>query len=527
MSESKHNIQKMVFEIKSIQQKHAYEIQNEIASICEGFLLKEIDALFTKYDHEHLTIRIDRIEIDLGEITKDELQETLIRKIRTELEKILQQLKKQDRLNRNESTENSAYVLNHLADFTTECGKAQGLKIITERQQSWELFIHFIIKGYFPWWATHEVEFDVLEKEIVTLCRKQPSRLNELQNLLVKDPWYVSRLVNESSEPFVEYIFTHVLGSDSFYRAYYILIKYFERVFVRSKTFRKHVFAHYWFELLNYLQGSKRTKYVQAEVWLFRQLCKKYRKNVKLVLHKLQSNQTDWEKLLDQEHEDVKYQLNSLFKRIAREEPGKDDDSLQKSNKHPMLSQVDKDEVSREEEVKTNDFTNEKEDIYTGYAGLVVLHPFYKELFVACGLLKTNDFVNKRARQKALRLLDYIATGNVAQSAEFDLVLHKLICGISLSSPLGEFVEISAPEREQADQLISAAIAHWSALKNTSIDGFREAFLKRKGKLQRVGDNWLLQVDKQPYDVLLDKLPWNLAMLKQPWNKYLLNVEWY
>jgi hypothetical protein len=63
-------------------------------------------------------------------------------------------------------------------------------------------------------------------------------------------------------------------------------------------------------------------------------------------------------------------------------------------------------------------------------------------------------------------------------------------------------------------------------LKGTSIDGLRETFLQRNGKLFTKNDNLALQIEQSSIDMLLDHLPWNLGIIKLPWMKDLLKVEW-
>ena len=69
-------------------------------------------------------------------------------------------------------------------------------------------------------------------------------------------------------------------------------------------------------------------------------------------------------------------------------------------------------------------------------------------------------------------------------------------------------------------------ITHWSALKNTSIDGLREGFLKRDGLITKKENGWLLQVERKTMDVLLENIPWGYSTISLMWNDYLLTVEW-
>ena len=66
---------------------------------------------------------------------------------------------------------------------------------------------------------------------------------------------------------------------------------------------------------------------------------------------------------------------------------------------------------------------------------------------------------------------------------------------------------------------------HWGALKSTSIDGLRNSFLMRNGKLSKE-EIWQLTVENKAWDVLLAQLPWGISMVKTPWMEELLYVHW-
>jgi len=105
-------------------------------------------------------------------------------------------------------------------------------------------------------------------------------------------------------------------------------------------------------------------------------------------------------------------------------------------------------------------------------------------------------------------------------------VLPKLLCGIDIEFPINTNIRITDDQMKEVDEMLLAIIEHWSVLKNTSIDGLRESFLKRSGKLTIENREWLLQIEQRPYDMLLQQLPWGISMIKLPWMKKLLITEW-
>lgn len=157
--------------------------------------------------------------------------------------------------------------------------------------------------------------------------------------------------------------------------------------------------------------------------------------------------------------------------------------------------------------------------------GMILLHPFIPHLFRHTGLCQGNEFVSEGVRQTAARLLHFAATGFPDQE-EHQMAVAKLLTGIELHTSLDHIYMPSVPMLEEAEQMLSSVIAHWTILKQTSISGLRESFLQRSG-ICRIKENTLfIQMESATVDVLLDHLPWNLSMIKLPWLNHLIKVNW-
>jgi hypothetical protein len=121
--------------------------------------------------------------------------------------------------------------------------------------------------------------------------------------------------------------------------------------------------------------------------------------------------------------------------------------------------------------------------------------------------------------------LQFLVTGK-DETEEFDLVLNKILCGIDIDKVVPTLILPDEETKTECDLLLMEVIKHWEVLKNTSIAGLREAFLQRAGKLSRVDDGWLLQVEQKAIDVLINHLPWGIGIIKLPWMNEMLYVEW-
>jgi hypothetical protein len=124
-----------------------------------------------------------------------------------------------------------------------------------------------------------------------------------------------------------------------------------------------------------------------------------------------------------------------------------------------------------------------------------------------------------------VHLLHFLATGK-EHAADFDLVFEKYLCGMNINQVTYRFTMLSEQMKIEADTLLQSVIKHWAVLKSTSIEGLREGFLQRKGKLIVTGNNSKVIMEQNTLDILLQKVPWNISLLKLPWIDHLIHVEW-
>lgn len=167
----------------------------------------------------------------------------------------------------------------------------------------------------------------------------------------------------------------------------------------------------------------------------------------------------------------------------------------------------------------------EPEKFFIKTGGIVLLSPFLKPFFTELGLLDGDQWINKAAAYRAVHLLKWLGTGQ-EQQPEYDLLLEKICCSLPPEEPVPVDIELEEKEMQEAVNLLTAVIGHWSALKNTSIAGLRESFFKRDAILTRRQNGWLLQVERKTLDVLVDRIPWVYHPVRLPWNDYLIMVEW-
>jgi hypothetical protein len=217
--------------------------------------------------------------------------------------------------------------------------------------------------------------------------------------------------------------------------------------------------------------------------------------------------------------EDAKRVLEEIAKRPEAPKPvTAAEQDVQDISKHTYAA-------DRREEQSAAPILAEGEMIATGAAGLILLHPYLGRFLSAVGLRDEKGWAEKDSPIRAAQLLHYLATKET-EAAEYELLLHKILCGLPIDHPLPRRFEPTPQEAEECEKLLEAVIRHWTMLGKTSPDGLRQTFLRRTGLLRQQGNNWQLHVETSAFDVLLDGLPWGYHLIKLSWMPTILEVQW-
>ncbi|WP_299885367.1 contractile injection system tape measure protein [uncultured Lacinutrix sp.] len=182
---------------------------------------------------------------------------------------------------------------------------------------------------------------------------------------------------------------------------------------------------------------------------------------------------------------------------------------------------------SLETEIKFNDKNLVKEVIEDGthvsLVGLVIVCAFLPQFLKTLGYIGSEGEIQN---QKAIPiLLHYLVTGE-KEAPEWKLTLAKVLSGLRPNEYCNTQIKPSEIIDAEIDKFLKAIIHHWDTLKNTSPDGFREAFLKREGVLKFKNGFYYLYVEGQTVDILLNYVTWNYTTIRLNWMKQILFVEW-
>jgi hypothetical protein len=217
-------------------------------------------------------------------------------------------------------------------------------------------------------------------------------------------------------------------------------------------------------------------------------------------------------KIIDLLHGSLMTQFLHLLQLPDVEKPGAD----------PVAQKIELPDIAKGLKEDEDAFT---EEIYIENAGLVLAAPYLPRLFAMLELTEESDFKNRKAAERAVHLLQFMVNESI-DSPEYQLVLNKILCGVGTGIPITREIEISPREKETIEGLIRGMVENWKIIGNTSVQGLRESFLQREGRLGLKDDAWHLLVEQRAFDMLLDQIPWSFSIIKHPWMEWVVHVTW-
>jgi hypothetical protein len=199
----------------------------------------------------------------------------------------------------------------------------------------------------------------------------------------------------------------------------------------------------------------------------------------------------------------------------------KAEDSKANMDKKPVSDDSISEKAASPKEI---DPSNESSH-FINNAGVVLLWPFIAPFFERLNILKDGKFETMRDKFRAIHALQYLVTGN-EEHQEHELAIQKLICGIDINEVYEPQQPLNKENKEMAESLLLHVIKTWTIIGHTSVEGLRESFLQRNGKLTLNEEAIYLQVEQKSYDMLLDRLPWSIAIINFSWMAKPINVIW-
>ncbi|MBS1510476.1 MAG: hypothetical protein JST86_06540 [Bacteroidetes bacterium] len=461
-----HKVNILKMQTTCTSQEQALELRRNFFSNCSDEMASVMDNVYNQFCTEEEWINIQKLEIDLGKIPTGRLSQTFFQKLEEELVKALVAKIQQPESNKQTVTQQEGYAA---------------------------MLEYFLQTGALPWWAAADTPAtDELVQEVL---ERNPQRLYQFLIKNIRNSFVFRRLVYQCNDDTVEKItalFT------SLQQAQQQMISWKKQI-VESGILPGNILSKIFSE-------AAQNKMLLANA---SQLVVPEDAN-SMNRSKLETIFIDY---LIQEPE-TKEQSTLILQKVQRlinAEPIKDENRKELNTTPEIIVAEEKIDLPVKLQSKT--------------AGIILAAPYLKQLFTQTGLWKDAAWATTEAWHRAVHLVRFIATGE-QQGAEQEMILEKLLCGMAIEMPLQKDIALSENEEREAASLLTSIIANWPQLKNTSVAGLQQTFLKRKGILEKKENDWHLTVERKTADVLLDSLPWGFSSLQLPWNNYFIFTVW-
>lgn len=532
-----HIIHKQIIEVELPRGRSAAVLQDRIRNCWYDRILPRLDNVFSSLVDEAVIIRVDKLSLDLGEVSETMLEQQLTAKALESIEKMLKE------------------------KLRFEVDASNGVSAVPVRKADAEILLYFLTRGRLPWWSPVK-DLDRLEATMME-AGMLPGGFSERFLLAIADPAVMRRLSFQFSRPFLQFLAACCIPS--FEESGYATVDPAEAL----AAFSSGGYFRFSAETSASGESAATVGSTPADEDRQRDAGDNLRSGtdqpvdaaeMEMTNENVQAERTDGRRAeersdeinlagatsMARQPEEQSLHLpasgkegsiasgteQSLSGRPDQVPSGKGTTAIPGASgnekKHPDEKErwVDAALRLRGNETRRNDAAlRDDEALYIELAGLVILHPFLKPFFEALELTAGRAFRDEASMHKAVHLLGYLATGET-DIQEQRLILPKLICGMAWTAPIERTGIITEADRTEAENLLTATIAHWKALKNASPDALREGFLQREGKLTQRENGWQLDVEKKTLDILMGSMPWGISMVKYPWMKALLFVNW-
>jgi hypothetical protein len=572
MSPQKHRIMRQVLEIRGCPSAHAWRVQSEIQRIYYQRIVPLIERAFASVSSPDRILRIDALEIDLGEVELDELEHALSKKF-------------------------EAVFARELTAAVSQAQRASGTANDVTLASQLELFSYYVQTGAVPWWA-ELARRSLLEENLEFLIQQAPGALTQAMQELWNQEQALRRIVLSYPDHLLDDLFrvlaprleaalpgfarelatllqttsasksrspslgrnllweetlrlantrdVSALEPSSFFRAIFMRLAHRSGVDYRSLISDIH----------EALQAGSSEVYPRAAVIsqsLYREICSPTVESGS----QAESIRAELVELLDRFDRfglytaDLRVRLRTMLDRLPPssiaqalaklklwESRAADGETL--SDKlmdelvglappsepgHNPLQAVKETAESARDRTPIDLSFSDSDELYVNNSGLVILWPFLKRFFEHLGLVDEKKFNDEAAVQRSVGLLQYLVSED-ASPQEYLLALNKILCGMALDEVFDFGPPVTEVEIEECRHLLTTVIEHAPILRNMSIPGFRNTFLLRKGQLSARDGIWRLRVERETYDVVLDRFPWSVSWLKLPWMEFPMHVEW-
>jgi len=529
-----HIIKRQVLDIHTAVTTHSHQLQNDMRSFYYEKLLPLIEEACNQFDSGEV-IRIDRLVIDLGEVSSKKMDDVFIRKFESKLQ---EQLSKALHVETQENVGVSGPTVKRIAQSTSDL----------------ELIASFLKTGILPWWKK-EISLINLEAIFLEQLKKRPDEVKRFIASNSSNDIFLMRLQNQFSEKIMADILAlFQSGKPDAERQFSIKLVQFFRQTIKDAgvhgavgnrievTMIRFVIEHAGKlpqekDLFEYLMTAVKgtagisredfsRTFFNATLFPSSKIKKEYDESFLARLKEILSASGFDSGLGKAYNQLLKKSSGAVEKTNAKEK----NLTEKPAKKIKPIEKESLDISSASEEKKADKFSKQVnaekiEEVYVQNAGLVLLWNYLPFYFKHVGLLTEGNFINDEARQRAAHLLQYVASGQSA-TPEFEMPLNKILCGIPLTETLEAGIDLTEKEKTETENMLQTVLDHWGALGKASSLALRQSFLCRAGMLVNEDNSWMLRVEESGIDILLNKIPWSYSIINFKWMEKPIYVSW-
>lgn len=488
-----HQISKHILSVECSSMAFAKEIQRSAAGLMQNEFYPKFERLLDKYSKEGFVWSIDCIEIEIPPLSRKNWKSELVEKA---LEKI------------------ESFLISSNKDFNRmeirqQPGDFPGL-VVSYEEYAGLLFLDYLKQGFFN--QTPAIKtIDDIERSLISGKRNDVFK-EKLIMLFAGYPQSLLRFIYTVSDKTRNIIKEEITGSTAVFRILQREIKYDKKLFSSSKDYRM------WLEFLEWMIFLFDKNKISQSLLLsgFR--------NSALAYFGIHSEQID-EFFKNSDSSELIRLIEKFHLTVPENKIGSVSNPAGNSVSESVPLSYKRFDLKEALPDNQQNYSF-NQSVYIQNSGLVIVHPFLIYLFERLNLYKDQEWTSKRNHHKAILISQYLITG---QSVFFEneLVLNKIICGLEPFAVINTQIKLSKKDIAEANVMLESVIAYWKMLKNTSIEGLRETFLNRNGKLVfSENGKYALWVEQKGVDVLMSHIPWGISMVKTPWMKNFLECNW-
>jgi hypothetical protein len=483
-----HIIHKVSIEVAVKNKEKAYLIKDNINSFLTVDVFPKLEKYIDTLDDTlpaH-TIQISRVTLELNESEASlntDLRDHIVKQFKKELTETIKPALKPDYDPENE----------------------EQVSLWSEQDKLLQTFIHFLEKGHMPWWSSNENAINILESEMFKKIISAKTFENRVSYIIQK-PSVRERIINQLTNT---------------------QIKQLVLTIIKNKNLKINL------EAANVKQLSQLTLIDRNVIWsLILDILKQYsgKSDANLEEYTLQQILKTLPLLrITRDHTNEAQTWKEIIKifPFIKQDQGiasVKNTTLEKNQENVQQPTQTNSFLPSDKDAQNDTVLEENKGHYVQNAGLVLIHPFIKNLFLHCDLIdtKTQELINP---ELCVHLLHYIATGKTNQP-ESDMLFEKFLCNIPLHQSISRHVKLSSKHKVQAKKVIEAVQQNWSSMKTSSVGLLQNEFFQRPGKLVLNDNKQTLTIERKTQDVLMEKLSWGIGFIKLPWQKEFIYVNW-